>query len=247
LQTGRIVGAYHRDGQIVYTADSASWFDMGLRSRFGKERADKLKKINSRSHADIFAEVFEVDQPEPHFYGDVGLEESYRSWLGNCSLALGINPFAGGRWPAKELRASELEALIALLLAPRGVLSRGGSAILIGAGKDREKNLALADVVSDPRLRVADTDASPLHLAALIHELDLMISSDSLAMHLAIAQGVPTVAFFAPTSAVEIDNFGRLLKVVSTSPDYCSYRKDADNSTITHSRLLQALTLLHTD
>jgi heptosyltransferase-2 len=71
-----------------------------------------------------------------------------------------------------------------------------------------------------------------------------MVSSDSLAMHLAIAQDIPTVAFFSPTSAAEIDGFGRLVKVASTAGDYCSYAKDADNSSITHERLLSALALL---
>jgi heptosyltransferase-2 len=60
-------------------------------------------------------------------------------------------------------------------------------------------------------------------------------------MHLAIAQDVPTLAFFAPTSAVEIDGFGRVQKVVSTAPDYCSYRSDADNSSVTAGRLLALL------
>ena len=244
LRCARIVGVYRKEGQIGYSADSAAWFDMGLRSRFGKARADELKKLNSRSHAEIFAGIFGVGRAEPHFHGDVALEASYRRWLRDRRPSLGINPFAGGRWPAKELRARELEALISSLFTPEGLLSKGGSVVLIGAGPDREKNLALARAISDQRIRVADTDASPLHLAALVHELDFVVSSDSLAMHLAIAQGVPTVAFFAPTSAVEIDDFGRLFKVASTSADYCSYGKDADNSTITHGRLLQALALL---
>jgi heptosyltransferase-2 len=244
LRCARIVGVHLEGGQITYSADSAAWFDMGLRSRFGKLRADELKKLNSRSHGEIFAEMFEVDGAEPRFYGDGDLEASYRRWLRDWHPAIGINPFAGGRWPAKELRAPEIEALISALLAPNGALSKGGSAVLIGAGPDRDRNLALATAISDRRVRVADTDASPVHLAGLVHELDFMVSSDSLAMHLAIAQGVPTVAFFAPTSAVEIDDFGRLLKVASTAADYCSYAKDADNSTITHGRLLQALAVL---
>ena len=244
LQYSRIVGVHRKGEEIVYSEGSAAWFDMGLRSRYGKARADELKKLNARSHAEIFAEIFGVDGVKPHFHGDVALEASYRRWLHDLRPALGINPFAGGRWPGKELRVRETEALISSLLAPEGLLSKSGSVVLIGAGPDRKKNLALARAISDQRVRVADTDASPLHLAALVHELDFMVSSDSLTMHLAIAQSVPTVAFFAPTSAVEIDDFGRLLKVVSTTADYCSYAKDADNSTITHGRLLHALTLL---
>jgi heptosyltransferase-2 len=60
-------------------------------------------------------------------------------------------------------------------------------------------------------------------------------------MHLAVAQGVGTIAFFAPTSAVEIDDFKRVTKIVSSAADYCSYRRDADNSSITAARLLEAV------
>jgi len=244
LACARIVGVYLDGQQVKYSQDSAAWFDMGLRSRFGKARADELKKRNSRTHGEIFAEMFAVAGAEAAFYGDSDLEASYRRWLGDRRPAVGLNPFAGGRWPSKELRAREIEALIRSLLAADGLLAEGGSVVLIGAGPDRDRNRALAATVADPRVRVADTDASPLHLAALVRGLDYMVSSDSLAMHLALAQGVPTVAFFAPTSAAEIDGFGRLAKVVSTSADYCSYAKDADNATITHDRLLRALALL---
>jgi heptosyltransferase-2 len=86
---------------------------------------------------------------------------------------------------------------------------------------------------------VPNTDDSVLRLAAVLGRLDALITSDSLAMHLAISQRVPTLAFFAPTSAQEIDAFGVLAKLTSTSPDYCSYRKDADNCSITADRLIR--------
>jgi heptosyltransferase II len=242
LQTLRIVGAYLKDGSARYSENSKAWFDMGLLSRFGKEHADKLKKCNMRSHGDIFAEIFEVAGAERCFFGDAALEQHYREFLGDQYPIVGINPFAGGRWPAKELRLSELNALIEALIRDGSWLSNRGGIVLIGAGSDRVQNLRIVRTFSDSRVLVADTDASPLHLAALIRNLDFLVSSDSLAMHLAIAQAVPTVAFFAPTSAVEIDGFGLVSKVVSTAHDYCSYRKDADNSSITHGRLLEALT-----
>ena len=207
---------------------------------FGKERADELKRLNTRGHAEIFSEIFGVGAAVPCFYGDAALESSYREWVSDRHPAIGISPFAGDRWPSKELPAPELAALIGALLGPTGLLSTPGSIVLFGAGPDRAKNQALAQASADPRVRVADTEASPLHLAALIRQLDFVISSDSLAMHLAIAQGVPTVVFFAPTSAMEIDDFGHVSKVVSTAPDYCSYKKYADASTVTQKRLLEA-------
>jgi heptosyltransferase-2 len=69
----------------------------------------------------------------------------------------------------------------------------------------------------------------------------LLVSSDSLALHMAIAQDVRVVAFFAPTSAAEIELYGLGEKIASTAPDYCSYKPDADNSTITVERLCAAV------
>ena len=69
---------------------------------------------------------------------------------------------------------------------------------------------------------------------------DLVITSDSLCLHVAVARRTPVVAFFAPTSAAEIELYGLGQKVVSTASDACSYRPDADNSTITPERLATA-------
>jgi heptosyltransferase-2 len=99
--------------------------------------------------------------------------------------------------------------------------------------------MGLAATLPTARILVPDTDDSILRLAAVIRSLDAMITSDSLAMHLAISQRVPTLAFFAPTSAPEIDGFGVVAKLASTAADYCSYRKDADNTSITARRLLE--------
>src|SRR6185295_3813572 len=75
----------------------------------------------------------------------------------------------------------------------------------------------------------AGCDNGLLDFAALVGECDLLVSSDSLALHMAIAQDVRVVAFFAPTSAAEIELYGLGEKIASTAPDYCSYKPDADN------------------
>ena len=48
LTADAITGAFLQESRPTYTQDSNEWFDMGLNSRFGKERADELKKINRR-------------------------------------------------------------------------------------------------------------------------------------------------------------------------------------------------------
>jgi heptosyltransferase-2 len=116
--------------------------------------------------------------------------------------------------------------------------------LIFGAGEDYRRNVAIETALSDGRVKALNTDDSVLHLAGAIRALDLLITSDSFALHLAVAQRVPFVAFFSPTSAAEIDTFGLGQKVTSTSPDYCTYRSDVDNSSITADRLLHAASRL---
>lgn len=241
LDTAAITGALLQDGRPGYTDDAAGWFDMGLLSRFGKTRADQLKRLNSRGHGEIYCELFGVPSVRPGFHGSARLERWAADLLRPHGRVVGINPFAGGRWPSKELRLPELERLIDALLAGDTPLGKDLTVMLIGAGADHGRNLEIAARRPGARLLVPNTDDSVLRLAALIGRLRYMITSDSLAMHLAIAQQVPTLAFFAPTSAAEIDDFGRLAKVVSTAADYCSYRKDADNTSITAPRILASI------
>jgi heptosyltransferase-2 len=134
-----------------------------------------------------------------------------------------------------------LQQLIARVLDGSSPFEAGTAVVLFGAGQDFTKNAALVAQQGADNLVAINTDASVQHLAAAIGGLDYLISSDSLALHMAIAQDVAFTAFFSPTSAVEIDDWGFGTKVASTAPDYCSYRKDADNSTITADRIIEAI------
>lgn len=238
LNKKKVIGAYidSLSKKVTYCDKSAEWFDMGLLSKLGKQKADQAKKFNSRSHGQIFAKIFDTDLPEPIFFGtqDFSIATSE-----NFQFRLGINPYAGGRWASKELRSSELEKLIQLFLDSAEFRKQNGKIILFGAGEDRQKNLEIASQFFDKSIEIANTDDSVLNLAAHIRALNNLITSDSLAMHLAIAQRIPFLAFFSPTSAVEIDDFAMGQKLISTAADYCSYKKDADNATITASRIFE--------
>ncbi|HJP01599.1 MAG TPA: glycosyltransferase family 9 protein [Planctomycetota bacterium] len=248
LESERLSGALEgSDGALTYTADVAPWFDMGLLSAHGKQAADRLKLINRESHAALFARMLEVAPGRSELVLPRASLERAAAFAGEHGLQeprplIGLNTGAGGRWTSKQLTVETTVALAAEIDR-----AREGRVLflLLGGPEESERNARLASELAagEHPLRVVDsgTENSLLDFAALIDLCDLVISSDSLALHMAVARRVPTVCFFAPTSAAEIELHGRGEKVVSTAPDVCSYRPDADRSTLTPERLYAAV------
>jgi len=240
LRFRRIVGALPGGGQAAYTEDSAPWFDMGLISRFGKERADDLKKENRREHNEILASMLDIEIRTPRFYNSSLIEKRMSRSFRNGFFKVGLNSGAGSRWPSKRLPMAETIRLVDELLSMK-IGGRETCVYLLGGAEEAARHEEIRRAVPSERLVDTGNENSLLEFAAIIRHCDYMISSDSLALHLAVSQGVRNASFYAPTSAAEIGTFGTGVKVLSQSDDYCSYRGDADNSTITARRILDAM------
>jgi len=242
---GRLSGAYlDARGVRRYTPDVAPWFDMGLLSVHGKAAADRLKLENKDSHPAIFARMLGIERGEPELElppaaREFGARFAARTRLRDAGPVIGLNTGSGGRWESKKLsseRTVELAAALARARAGRVTF------LLCGGPEEAERNARIGGGLSAAGLRWVDagTENALLDFTALVAQCDLLITSDSLALHLALTQKVPLLAFFAPTPAHEIELYGRGESVASTAPDYASYRPDADTSTLTVARLLPA-------
>lgn len=240
----RLSGAYF-DGACRYTSDVAPWFDMGLLSVHGKAEADRRKLANRASHPAIFARMLGIEMGEPELVLDDGARAFAARFAERCGLCapgtrvIGLNTGAGGRWESKRL--SE-ERTVALASALARALGGRATFLLCGGPEEGERNARIGQGLTAAHLRWVDagTKNALLEFAALLARCDLVVTSDSLALHLALTQRVPILAFFAPTPAHEIELYGRGEAVASTAPDYASYRRDADTSTLTVERLLAA-------
>ena len=91
----KLVGVSWNHGDLCYSDDSAPWFDMSLISRFGKSKADDLKKINTLSYQDFLFQMVGIRfSGEKYFiHGDPPTER--------VRTRIGIETRAGGRWPNK--------------------------------------------------------------------------------------------------------------------------------------------------
>lgn len=233
------------EGNRTYTRDAAPWFDMGLLSVHGKEAADRMKVENQRTHPELLAQVCGVEPGEPELNLTPEAETRGATFAAAESVhangpVVGLNTGAGGRWTSKQLPVERTVELIRQLHAAH---DGRVSFLVLGGPPERERNDAIVREASALGARVIDggTDNALLDFAAKVDLCDVVVSSDSLAMHIAIARRRRVVAFFAPTSAAEIELYGRGEKVVSTAPDACSYRPDADNSSITPERVAAAV------
>lgn len=255
---GRLSGAYLRpDGTRAYTDDVAPWFDMGLLSRHGKATADRLKIENERTHPALYAAMLGIEEGRPELplteaarahaaafaarHGLAGANQ--RGTERGLARVIGLNTGAGGRWTSKGLPVERVVAYGATLAAELAQREQASATfVVLGGPAEAERNTLLLAGLGARGLRAVDggTHNGLLEFAALLELLDLLLTSDSLALHLGVARQVCTVAFFAPTSAAEIELYGLGEKVASTAPDACSYRPDADNSTLTVERLVEA-------
>lgn len=234
VSAAKVSGAHLADGVVHYTDDTAPWFEMGLISRLGKAKADELKRLNQESHASIYARMLGVAPASPSFFGNTLAEASMAARMPAVGRRVGLILNAGTRWPSKSLPKAEALKLI-------GLLSRAGwEPWLLGGADDHGRNMELARASAGAAPRLPPPEPL-LTFAARIKRCDLVVCADTLGMHLAIAQRVPVVVFFAPTSAAEIDLFGNGVKVCSTAPDYCGYKPDTDNSTLTAERILEGV------
>lgn len=245
LPTKRLSGAFSRpSGERAYTPDTSPWFDMGLLSVHGKLVADRLKVENRLSHGELYAQMLGIPVGKPLLPKDPVAEGVAASFAARTGLlatrpVIGLNTGAGGRWQSKAL---PVERVCELARELHAALAGKVTFLLMGGPEEAGRNAKLLQTLQrGVRVVDAGTENSLLEFAALVSLCDLLLTSDSLALHMAVARDVRCVAFFAPTSAAEIDLYGLGEKVASTSADACSYRPDADTSTLTVERLAAAV------
>lgn len=226
VNSKKIVGAYLKDGKAAYTEDSALWFDMGLISRHAKAEADRRKAANEKTYQEIHFSILGLKNPEK-YPPILILNEKEKAFarsfaekhgIGKGDRVIGVNTGAGGRWRDKKLSVRQTAELIDQLNKAQKV-----NILLFGGPGEEGRN---KEILRGVHTGVIDAGCgnSVREFAALVGLCDVLISSDSLAMHIGIALKKKVVAFFYPTSAAEIELYGKGKKVIAKGKSCCSYQ-----------------------
>lgn len=232
LEPKKTVGAYLSNNKRIYTKDSALWFDMGLISRFGKQKADALKAKNKRTYQEIMYKILGLSykKQEPMLVlgkkeADFGRKFSQKNKIGKKYLVIGINTGAGGRWQDKKLSIEETANLIDNL--SEELKNEFIKIVLFGGPEERERNQKIKELTKT-KIIDAGCDNSLMEFASLINLCDILATSDSLALHIGTALKKKIVAFFCPTSPQEIELYSRGVKIIPKVGCVCCYKPKCD-------------------
>ncbi|MFH1037090.1 MAG: glycosyltransferase family 9 protein [PVC group bacterium] len=211
-----------RDGRVSACGPSAEeWLRMSV--------FDDAKKANHRTCQAIMREILELPPPDGEIVLNLLPEELLRArrfaeekGLGKQGPVIGFNTGAGRRWKCKKWTEEGT-----LSLARLCVDRLGATLLLYGGPEEEERNRRLLEMGEGIFIDTGCRNDLRTFFA-LLSLPDLVVTSDTLALHAAGGLKKKVVALFGPTSAAEIDLYGRGEKVVSPVPCRCCYRPDCD-------------------
>ena len=209
-------------GTVRPTNDAARrWLEAGL--------FDDIKRSGTATYQDRMAEILDLSGREHRYVFELKPQEVERARLHLHSIGLdlqrpiiGLNTGAGGRWPLKQWREDGYLECIARLGRDRDL-----QFLLLGGPSERERNDRLK-AASAVRLWDPGCDNTVRHFAALLGHCDVVVTGDTLAMHLSLALNRRTVVLFGPTSAAEIELYGLGEKVVPDMGCLSCYKTSCD-------------------
>lgn len=188
---------------------------------------DPLKFLrNQKTYQEVIHEVAEIPYARDEYVlnlPDQTLEKAHRFFrrhrLPGRRPCIGLNTGAGAKFETKQWPAQHYLKLISHLTQ-----RMKANVFLLGGPREREFNRLLARK-SPAHVYDTGVDNSPLEFAGFISLLDLVVTSDTLGMHVAIALKKPVVALFGPTCPQEIDLYGRGVKLTQSTACSPCYRQ----------------------
>jgi ADP-heptose:LPS heptosyltransferase len=202
-------------------AAAQAWFEAGI--------FDDIKRAGVMTYQNRMAAILDLSGREHRYVFELRPEETARGQARLTSLGLslerpiiGLNTGAGGRWPLKQWRLDGYLELIERLAHQSDV-----QFVLLGGPGELDRHEYLKAHSRVP-LFDAGCDNPVRHFAAIVRHCSVVITGDTLAMHLSLALGRRTVILFGPTSAPEIETYELGEKVLPDMGCLSCYKTSCD-------------------
>jgi heptosyltransferase-2 len=168
---------------------------------------------NQKSEAQLICESLELEYKRDEYsvhFTDLELkdiEHRKKSWSAYGETLIGINTGCSGVIPYKKLSIESHRILIKKLMSMTGV-----RIVLLGGKEDTIRNQQIGQGFD---LVQSETDQGLRDGMKSIAACDVIVTGDSLGLHLGVALKKWVVAWFGPTCAHEIDLYGRGSKILA--------------------------------
>ncbi|MEW6007101.1 MAG: glycosyltransferase family 9 protein [bacterium] len=204
-----------------FNEEAREWYEMGL--------FDEVKRKNKKTYQEI---IFSICKLKPSSYEIIfKLDEKEKKFAfcfserNNLSgLIIGLNTGAGGRWKNKKWTREGFIGLIKLI--EKNI--ENSKILLLGGPKEIERNRYIKGIC--PNVLDTGCDNTIREFGALVSLCDIVVTGDTLALHIATALEKKIVALFGPTSHNEIDLYNRGKKLHSEMDCLCCYKNDCNVS-----------------
>jgi heptosyltransferase-2 len=194
--------------------------------------SDELKfRLNQKTYQELIYECVDLpfDKSYEYIFPDLTEEtrwaEEYLTGLGGRAghLKVGLNTGCGDVFATKKWT---VEGFVGL--SERLIEHLSAQVLLLGGPAEEERNTLIRQMVKGP---VIDTGSHNTlrQFTGIINNCDVVVTGDTLGMHLAIGLKKPVVVLLGPTCHQEIELYGRGVKLVTDfecSPCYlqvCPY------------------------
>jgi ADP-heptose:LPS heptosyltransferase len=219
-------------GRVMPLNDGAhEWWRLGL--------DDHAKRANRRTFQELLFESCELQGTAPRpclVVPDAARRAVHRR------LGLPLAPFArvvllntggGGRWAQKKWTPEHYRGFARVMRS-----EQPDTAVVIAGGPEEAAlNTALLSSFDDEGIVDGGCDNTLKEFAAIVELADLVVTSDSLALHMATALSRPVVALVGPTSPWELDLYGSGEVVTAAVPCLACYRRQCDKPVTCMERL----------
>jgi ADP-heptose:LPS heptosyltransferase len=191
-------------GVMPLNTESEYAFELGIN--------DRLKfRQNRKTYPELILECAGIPYHEPQEYVITDLADEIR-WargylsglgVGADDLKVGLNTGAGDVFATKKWTEEGYARL-----ADRLEKELGAKVLLLGGPAERERNQRIAAAA---RHEPCDTGTGHTirRFSGIVGNCDLLVTGDTLAMHIAIALKVPVLSILGPTCHQEIELYGR--------------------------------------
>jgi heptosyltransferase-2 len=240
---GEVLG-YSLDDKrnIVCSNDWASkWLEMSA--------YDDIKKANKKTYQFGMAHIVETADDKGEIIVPLTQEAKRKAlaFLKSKNInpnqeIIGINPGAGKRWPMKKWT---IDGYIKVIKQ----LSKENKTILLLGGREDIDDINMILNAGIKNVFFTGVFDEVGDFFAMLNLCDIIICSDTMAMHAGLGLKKKVIAVFGPTSSSEIEMYGRGVKIFSGLDCLCCYKQNCDKqdncmTEIKPSKILKAIRAL---